>query len=216
MMSKTRLSFFIGFIVIVLQAGCSKKVAPVSGAAGLSDGESPQAMQDSPNALGDDAVSEQQTIVGLEDETRGMDTLKGESFENRGRMDGGLRDDAAKAEMEADVASRLVDIYFEYDKAVLHKSSKDALQENARHLILHPNMQIQIEGHTDERGNNEYNLALGARRARAVKRFLSALGVETDRMKIISFGEEKPACRVSAEHCWKQNRRAHFLTQPKG
>lgn len=217
-MSTARLTFFIGLVFIFLQVGCSKKAVPVSGSAGLSDGESPQAMEDMPNALGGDAVREQDTITGFfDDGPKGMDTLgEGSSQGRESRDDNLLRDQAEKSRADAEVVKRLLDIYFEYDKSILHKTSKEALQENARKLILHPNTQVQIEGHTDARGNNEYNLALGARRARAVKRFLEALGVEASRMKIISFGEEKPACRVSAERCWKQNRRAHFVTHPEG
>ncbi len=210
MMNKARLSFFIGLVFIVLQGGCSKKIAPVSGTAGLNDGESVQNLEAAPNILGDETIREQEAVTGFRDRGSGMDLLEEQSPQARD-----LLHDTDKAVSQADVIMNLSDIYFEYDKAVLHKKSKEALQENARHLILHPNTQIQIEGHTDERGSNEYNLALGARRARAVKRFLEALGVEASRMKIISFGEEKPVCRISAEQCWKQNRRAHFM-QPEG
>ncbi len=212
MMNKKRLTFFIGLALIFLQVGCSKKVAPVSGSAGLDESGKAQAqMDEAPNALGNDGLREQDAVAGFDDGLGGMQSLEEQSpQEQENREQGG------RASFDAETMDHLQDIFFEYDKAVLHKASKDVLQENARNLILHPMAQIQIEGHTDARGNNEYNLALGARRARAVKRFLEALGVEPSRMKIISFGEEKPACRSNTERCWQQNRRAHFMSQPKG
>lgn len=213
MMNKAQFSLFIGLVVILLQVGCSKKVVSVSGSAGLGDGESPSSMENAPNAMGDNTVREQDAIAGFDGGPRGTDSMRDES-PNEGS--GNLREQKNMVGSDTEVVKRLVDIYFEYDKAILHKASKVALQENARNLILHPRTQVQIEGHTDARGNNEYNLALGARRARAVKQFLEALGVESRRMKIISFGEEKPACRASAESCWKQNRRAHFIAHPQG
>lgn len=215
-MSKARLSLFIGLVVIFLQVGCSKKVVSVSGSAGLRDGESSVSTGDAPSAMGDNTVREQDAIAGFDGGPRGMDSMREESPKGREQGGGDLREQGNMAVSDPEVVKRLVDIYFEYDKAILHKASKEALQENARNLILHPGTRVQIEGHTDARGNNEYNLALGARRARAVKQFLEALGVESRRMKIISFGEEKPACRASAESCWKQNRRAHFMTHPAG
>jgi len=165
-MNKTRLTFFIGLVLIFLQVSCSKKVAPVSGSAGLDEGGRSQVMDEAPNALGNDTVREQDALAGFDDGLRGMQSLEEQSPQER-------------ASSAAEVMNRLQDVFFEYDKAVLHRASKEALQENARNLILHPTTQIQIEGHTDARGNNEYNLALGARRARAVKRFLEALGVES-------------------------------------
>lgn len=210
-MNKTRLTFFIGLVLIFLQVSCSKKVAPVSGSAGLDEGGRSQAMDEAPNALGNDAVREQDALAGFDDGLRGMQSLEEQSPQEREKQELEVRDTSL-----TEVMNRLQDVFFEYDKAVLHRASKEALQENARNLILHPTTQVQIEGHTDARGNNEYNLALGARRARAVKRFLEALGVESSRMKIISFGEEKPACRINTERCWKQNRRAHFMSQPQG
>ncbi len=210
-MNKTRLTFFIGLVLIFLQVSCSKKIAPVSGSAGLDEGGRSQAMDEAPNALGNDTVREQDALAGFDDGLRGMQSLEEQSPQEREK-----HEQEARASSLAEVMNRLQDVFFEYDKAVLHRASKEALQENARNLILHPAAQIQIEGHTDARGNNEYNLALGARRARAVKRFLEALGVESSRMKIISFGEEKPACRINTERCWKQNRRAHFMSRPQG
>lgn len=105
----------------------------------------------------------------------------------------------------------LADIHFPFDRYDLDEEAKEILKKNAEYLTQHPNVKIQIQGHTDERGTNNYNLALGARRTDAIKVYLISLGVEEDRMYIISYGEEKPFCMETSENCWDQNRRAHFM-----
>jgi peptidoglycan-associated lipoprotein len=86
-------------------------------------------------------------------------------------------------------------------------------QSNARWLAQHPNIRFTIEGHCDERGSTEYNIALGDNRAQAVINALSQAGVAADRMRKMSFGKEKPFCSESTEDCWQQNRRGHFVYQ---
>jgi peptidoglycan-associated lipoprotein len=111
---------------------------------------------------------------------------------------------------------RMEDIFFDFDRATLREDAKGALQENAKFLISHPELKVKIEGHCDERGTEEYNLALGNRRAQVVKRFLIGLGVESPRISVISFGEEKPFCSDRSEVCYQQNRRGHFVTLASG
>lgn len=105
----------------------------------------------------------------------------------------------------------LGDVYFDYDQAGLSDATRDRLAANARFFQEHREFQITIEGHCDERGTNEYNLALGDRRANAVKDYLGSFGVAADRLRTISYGEERPFCSESAESCWHENRRAHFV-----
>jgi len=93
----------------------------------------------------------------------------------------------------------------------LDSDSKKVLQQNASYLKQNPGMKIEIQGHCDERGTNNYNIALGERRAHTTKRFLVSQGIDSNRINIISFGEEKPFCFVSNKDCWRQNRRAHFM-----
>jgi peptidoglycan-associated lipoprotein len=88
-----------------------------------------------------------------------------------------------------------------------------AVQADARFLNQHPNINFTIEGHCDERGSTEYNLALGDNRANAVKNALAQAGVNASRIKTISYGKEKPFCTESNEQCWQQNRRGHFVYQ---
>jgi peptidoglycan-associated lipoprotein len=103
------------------------------------------------------------------------------------------------------------DAYFEYDKADIRPDARDALSQTAQFLRSYPQIKIVIEGHCDERGSTEYNLALGDRRAAAAKQFLTSLGLSADRMETVSYGKERPFCSASTEECYQQNRRAHFV-----
>ena len=108
--------------------------------------------------------------------------------------------------------SNLKDIHFNFDQYDLDRNSKEVLQQNASYLKQNSKIKIEIQGHCDERGTNNYNIALGERRAHSTKRFLVSQGIDSSRISIISFGEEKPFCFNSNEDCWFQNRRAHFMT----
>jgi peptidoglycan-associated lipoprotein len=105
------------------------------------------------------------------------------------------------------------DIYFEYDKYDIRADQGGIIQQDAQFLNQHPNMNFTIEGHCDERGSTEYNLALGDNRANAVKNALAQAGVNASRIKTISYGKEKPFCTESNEQCWQQNRRGHLVYQ---
>jgi len=103
------------------------------------------------------------------------------------------------------------DVYFAFDKYDLGDESRDRLAANARWIRENPSYLFTIEGHCDERGTNEYNLALGQRRASAAKDYLVSLGVDAGSLVTISYGEERPFCTDSSEDCWAKNRRAHFV-----
>ena len=108
-------------------------------------------------------------------------------------------------------AQNVHDIYFDYDKADIRPSEHASLQGDAQFLQQHAAIHILIEGHCDERGSTEYNLALGTNRADAVKNALIQAGISGDRIKTYSYGKEKPFCTESNESCWQQNRRGHFV-----
>ncbi len=108
----------------------------------------------------------------------------------------------------------LRDIHFDFDKYAVRPADGKILDANATWLKAHPNILLLIEGHCDERGTNEYNLALGERRARAAMNYLVGQGVAASRIGIVSYGEERPLCAEHNETCWAQNRRAHFLVKP--
>ena len=107
--------------------------------------------------------------------------------------------------------SQVSDVFFDYDKAELRGDARAVLQEDARILKENPDARITLEGHCDERGTEEYNLALGQRRAEVVKAYLVDLGVAASRLSTISYGEEKPFSQGHDESAWSQNRRVHFL-----
>ncbi|MCZ6479081.1 MAG: peptidoglycan-associated lipoprotein Pal [Candidatus Methylomirabilales bacterium] len=103
------------------------------------------------------------------------------------------------------------DVFFDYDKSVIRPDAREALDEDLRVLNENPGLRVVIEGHCDERGTNEYNLALGERRAKAVRGYLMAGGVDSDRISTISYGEERPFCLGHDETAWQCNRRGHFV-----
>jgi peptidoglycan-associated lipoprotein len=103
------------------------------------------------------------------------------------------------------------DAYFDFNKADIRSDARDALGKTADYLRNNPTIRATIEGHCDERGSTEYNLALGDRRASAVKQYLVSLGISADRLTTVSFGKEKPFCMQSTEECYQQNRRGHFV-----
>ena len=105
------------------------------------------------------------------------------------------------------------DIYFDYDKSNIRGDQEASAQGDAQFLSQHPNVSFTIEGHCDDRGSTEYNLALGDQRASSVKNALTAAGVSASRIKTISYGKEKPFCLEDNEACWQQNRRGHFVYQ---
>lgn len=117
----------------------------------------------------------------------------------------------ATATEEELFSQNIKDIFFDYDKADIRGDQQAALQADAQFLNQHPNVQFTVEGHCDERGSTEYNLALGTSRAEAVKNALTAAGVNASRIKTMSFGKEKPFCSESNEQCWQQNRRGHLV-----
>ena len=110
-------------------------------------------------------------------------------------------------------ASKMQDVFFDYDSYDVTQQYQQILQADARFLQQHPNIKFTIEGHCDERGSTEYNLALGDNRANSTKQALVSLGIPADRIRTISYGKEKPFCTESTEACWSQNRRAHFVYQ---
>jgi peptidoglycan-associated lipoprotein len=111
-------------------------------------------------------------------------------------------------------SSPLKDVYFDFDRYDLRADAREILKANSAWLKANPAAQVQIEGHCDERGTTEYNIALGSRRSESVRDYLVTLGTSADRLSAISYGEEVPVCREQTEECWQQNRRVRFVVQP--
>lgn len=132
--------------------------------------------------------------------------LKGPSYE-------GLTEEEREAIKEVEKVvkeeGKLLPVYFDFDKYSLREDARETLKKNALWLKAHNNVKILIEGYADERGSNEYNLALGDKRAKSVLNYLRDLGVDVE-MSTISYGEERPVCFEHNESCWWRNRRAEF------
>jgi peptidoglycan-associated lipoprotein len=105
----------------------------------------------------------------------------------------------------------LSDIHFGYNDSTINEQDGSVLKSNASWLQAHPQAKVQVEGYCDERGSEEYNIALGAKRAEAGKEYLATLGISDSRMSTISYGKELPLCTEHDESCWQQNRRDHFM-----
>jgi peptidoglycan-associated lipoprotein len=116
---------------------------------------------------------------------------------------------------EIDRMGLLKDVRFDYDSADIREGDRQVLADNAAALKKFDFIRVTIEGHCDERGTVEYNLALGERRARAAFDYLVSLGVGADRLKTVSYGKEVPVCQQSNEECWSRNRRDHFAVTGK-
>ncbi len=118
--------------------------------------------------------------------------------------------DVLTEEIQPIQPKEMADIYFAYDRFDLSPEARSTLADNAAWMENHPGTMVVIEGHCDERGSNEYNIALGDRRAKSAYNYLINLGVSSNRISTISYGEEKPVCSAGTESCWSKNRRAHF------
>jgi peptidoglycan-associated lipoprotein len=220
------------FVASVLLAGCPKKPAPAAGAgaaggAGTAAGAGAGA---TPGAAGGDATT---TPGGASAGTGGTigsgpgagagATTPGAGTTTPGAGGGAAGPGVAGATgttipslpspKEFVETSALRDIFFDFDKYEIRPGDAKTLEENARWLKQNSGALLLIEGHCDERGTNEYNLALGERRAKATRDHLVSLGIEGGRITVISYGEERPTCTERAEGCWSKNRRAHFLVK---
>jgi peptidoglycan-associated lipoprotein len=119
--------------------------------------------------------------------------------------------DQAQAGKLGGAGGPLDDLYFDYDSFDLDEEARSVLKRNADWLGQNRGARVEVEGHCDDRGTVEYNLALGAKRAAAAKSYLVSLGLSADRLTTISYGEELPLCHDPTEDCWQRNRRAHFV-----
>ena len=112
--------------------------------------------------------------------------------------------------LEDEFKAKVQDAFFDYDTYDIRSDAQAVLSRDASFLVSHPDIKVVIGGYCDERGSNEYNLALGQNRADAAKNALATAGVAANRIRVISYGKEKPFCSESTEECWQQNRRAGF------
>jgi peptidoglycan-associated lipoprotein len=200
--------FLIVFISIVPLSGCSKK-AVVKDDSAISVTKAVNANQHKAVLKKSDNLANKRIIVKkdvksekLEDEKLTRSSLTSKQTE---KSDAELKKDSIRSQNKL---SELQKVYFDYDRSEIRKDAKKTLQKNADILKNNIGNKILIEGHCDERGTDEYNLALGEKRAESVKKFLASLGITDMRMNTISYGESKPEAIGSDEVAWKLNRRA--------
>lgn len=142
------------------------------------------------------------------------------------RGSGGTKDASARVTVNAKIASaaaspadedlfskNVKDVFFDFNKPTLRPDEAPAAQNDSAFLSQHPTLKVVVEGHCDDRGSAEYNLALGASRAESVKQALVQRGISPERIKTVSFGKEKPFCTQDNERCWQQNRVDHFVLE---
>ncbi len=119
--------------------------------------------------------------------------------------------DTSPTTRDVQPTAEVTTVYFDYNRSEVRPDARDALRANADAIGMGDGDRITVEGHCDERGSTEYNLALGERRANAVKRYLVDLGVPSSRLRTVSFGEDRPAVQGHDESAWRYNRRADFV-----
>lgn len=130
--------------------------------------------------------------------------------ETRPATDKGATEAQALAARQAELLAK-TRVYFAFDSSAIDDESRAIIEAHASYLAANPGIKLTLEGHCDERGTREYNLALGERRAQAVEKMMKVLGVAGNRIKTVSYGEEKPLCQEHNESCWRQNRRAEIV-----
>ena len=139
----------------------------------------------------------------------GKTGAKGINPEDGASTGGGI--DRSTQRTTPDTVPSLVTVYFDYDDSALRPDAKDGLRRNAEYLRSVANAKVELQGNCDERGTEEYNLALGKRRAEAAKQYLADLGISPQRLSTVSFGEENPASPGQGEAAWAKNRRVDFI-----
>ncbi len=229
-------SLVVVIAAVLLSAGCAKKVAKATPAAAPPTPVAPTAtLAANPSTIeqGQSTTLTWQTSNATEVTIAGLGTLPpagsrsltpgtSTSYTLVAAGPGGTRDASARVTVnqktaaaysptEEELFARNVrDVFFDYNVSNIRPDETPVAQQDAAFLKQHPNVNVLIEGHCDDRGSIEYNLALGTSRAESVKQTLLQQGIPPDRIKTISYGKEKPFCNQDDEQCWQQNRVDHF------
>jgi peptidoglycan-associated lipoprotein len=211
-MVQRRWQFLLIFPVLVLAlflVGCPKKPATTSAAAPPAPTPAPAATAPGPAAPGPAAMAPGAGAPGAGAMAPAAPRATAPAAP---AVTAPARPPAPK---EFSAVEALQDIHFDFDKYDIRPGDAKILEANSKWMKANPNHLILIEGHADERGTNEYNLALGERRAKSTMNHLISLGIQARLMTVISYGEERPLCTDKNEGCWSKNRRAHFLVKPQ-
>lgn len=239
-MTHLKLNLFVplAVIAIALSTGCAKKVAKVQPPATPPAPPAPTAtLAANPDVIqqGQSTTLTWQTSNASEITIAGLGTVPpsgsrsltppiSTTYNLAAKGPGGTKDASARVTVNAQVAKatpspsdedlfaqNVKDVFFDFDKSNVRPDEVTTDQNDAAYLVQHPNVKVLIEGHCDDRGSEEYNLALGTSRAESVKQALLQQGVSSSRLKTISYGKEKPFCTQDNEQCWQENRVDHFV-----
>jgi peptidoglycan-associated lipoprotein len=198
---------------LALSVSCGKKVVQ-SAATPYTAYERPKAMETGPEIKPEASSSDQQAALDKEREQK----LREEALREEDLKARALKEEAARREAAAREGAKLKDfsletVYFDYNEHAIKDDNKEKMAKNADWLKAHPQVKIALEGHCDERGTAEYNLALGQKRAEAVKAFILGLGIPENRLQTVSYGFERPTDKGHNEAAWAKNRRVEFTRQ---
>ena len=237
-MRRTRLkTSILVLLVAMLLAGCNKKVATATPPTPPPPPPAPTAtLAASPNVIqqGQTIALSWQTTNSTDITIGGLGTVPASgsrsvvpdsstTYTLEAKGPGGTKDATARVTVNARTVSampsptdmdlftkKVKDVFFDYDKSNLRPDEGSVAQDDASFLQQHPSIKVLVEGHCDDRGSDEYNIALGASRAESAKQSLLQHGISSNRVKTISYGKEKPFCTQENEQCWQQNRVDHF------
>lgn len=200
-MKRKLLTFFPVLVLgLALATGCQKRIATedFSEAAPATEAASPEKSE---VTVPDESIKSED--VTAEDIQSTADAKLGGQYASLGSAE-----DLTQKAIEK---GHLYTIYFDYDKYTVREMDMDYLTKNAKWLGINPDIRVRIEGHADERGETDYNLALGDKRARSIRKYLEDMGIGASRLDVVSYGEEKPAVNGQGEEAWAKNRRAEFV-----
>jgi peptidoglycan-associated lipoprotein len=200
-MKRKLIAFFPAlFLGLALATGCEKRIATEDFSEAAPGAEAPSTGKAEVTVPEENLKSED---VTAEDIQNTADAKTGGQYASLNAAE-----DLTQKAVEK---GHLYTIYFDYDKYTIRESDMDYLTKNAKWLGINPKTKVRIEGHADERGETDYNVALGDKRARSIRKYLEDMGIGGDRLDVVSYGEEKPAVNGSGEDAWAKNRRAEFV-----
>lgn len=202
----------IGLLIptIALGIGCAKKTIRSDSA-----GYAPSRVEPRPEEAKPEAPAPDTTAALEKEKKLPEESLREESLREKALREKALQEEAARREAAAREAAlktvKLEAVFFDFDQWSIREDQKEVMAKNSQWLNSNPIVNVRLEGHCDERGTSEYNLALGQKRAEAVKSFLEGLGIPSNKMTTVSYGEERPLDPEHNEAAWAKNRRVDIV-----
>jgi peptidoglycan-associated lipoprotein len=206
MVRRTYPVFILVLCLALVLTGCPKKPVPIDEAATKKSDEAARLEEQRAREKAEQEAREKELARIREEERKAREKELEKSLTSKKQP--GIEGEVLESKL-------LKDVYFDFDRYDVRSQDVSILKENAAVLMKYPRLKVQVEGHCDERGTAEYNLALGERRANSVKKYLISLGVPADRLSTISYGKEMPVDPGHNDEAWAKNRRAHLIILSK-